>query len=106
MRAWELVKDWTAEERQALRDAVPRTALATPFRNRTVLDIARDALAISAEGLRRRRRLNGDEADESIYLDELEATAESGRTPAEILLGEYETVWHRDIDEVFRRHAY
>ena len=26
--AWDLVKDWTAEERQALRDAVPRTALA------------------------------------------------------------------------------
>jgi glutamate--cysteine ligase len=104
--AWELVRDWTADERQALRDAVPVTALATPFRNRTVLDIARDALAISADGLRRRRRLNGDEADESIYLDELEKTAESGRTPAEVLLDEYETVWHRDINEVFRRHAY
>ena len=70
------------------------------------LDIARDALVLSADGLRRRRRLNGDAADESIYLAELERTAETGRTPAEILLDEYETVWHRDIDEVFRRHAY
>ena len=39
--AWDLVKDWTAEERQALRDDVPRTALHTPFRDGTVADIAR-----------------------------------------------------------------
>jgi glutamate--cysteine ligase len=31
--AWQLVKDWTEEEREALRAAVPRTALATPFRD-------------------------------------------------------------------------
>ena len=31
--AWELVKDWTAEEREALRNAVPKSALATPFRS-------------------------------------------------------------------------
>ena len=31
--AWELVKDWTAEEREALRNAVPKSALATPFRD-------------------------------------------------------------------------
>src|SRR5579871_1247860 len=40
--AWQTVKDWNRDERQALRDAVPRTALKTKFRNRTVLDIARD----------------------------------------------------------------
>ncbi len=54
--AWDIVKDWTAEERQALRDAVPRTALATPFRNRTVLDIAREVVAIARDGLKRRAR--------------------------------------------------
>ena len=47
-------RDWSAEERQALRDAVPRTGLATPFRNRTVLDIAKEVVALSREGLRRR----------------------------------------------------
>src|ERR1041384_5725905 len=45
--AWDLVKDWSSEDRQALRDAVPRTALSTPVRNTTVLEIARQALAIS-----------------------------------------------------------
>src|SRR5215468_1523233 len=34
--AWELVKDWTAEERQALRDGVGKQAFKTPFRKTTV----------------------------------------------------------------------
>ncbi|MEI8147437.1 MAG: glutamate--cysteine ligase, partial [Alphaproteobacteria bacterium] len=44
--AWDLVKDWTLEERQALRDSVPRQALATPFRNTNVREIARQTLDI------------------------------------------------------------
>src|SRR5690606_19930342 len=49
--AWSLVKDWTAEERQALRDGVPQLALKTPFRNGKALEIAREAVAIARGGL-------------------------------------------------------
>jgi glutamate--cysteine ligase len=104
--AWELVKDWTAEERQALRDGVPRTALQTPFRNRTVRDIAREMVEIARRGLVARAQLNSDGHDESVYLQPLEETVASGLTPAERLLGEYRTSWNGDIGEVFRRHAY
>jgi glutamate--cysteine ligase len=104
--AWQIVKDWTEEERQALRDGVPRTALKTPFRNRTALAIARDVLALSREGLRRRARFNDEGADEAIYLEPLDEIAASGRTQAERMLRDYDGDWHGDIDEVFRRHAY
>src|SRR5215207_8384101 len=40
--AWDLVKDWTAVERQALRDAVPREGLKAMIRGRTVQDTAKD----------------------------------------------------------------
>ena len=52
--AWDLVKDWTAEERQALRDAVPKQALNAMIRGRTVRDIARDVLTLSRAGLEAR----------------------------------------------------
>jgi glutamate--cysteine ligase len=104
--AWDLVKDWTAQERQTLRDAVPTTALGTPFRNRTVLDIAREAVAIARDGLKRRARGHGGEADEARFIEELEEIVESGVTPAERLLAEYDNDWHGDINEVFVRHAY
>jgi glutamate--cysteine ligase len=40
--AWDLVNDWTADERQALRNAVPREGLKAMIRGRTVQDVARD----------------------------------------------------------------
>jgi glutamate--cysteine ligase len=104
--AWALVRDWTASERQALRDSVPRTALKTRFRRGTVLDLARDVVALAAEGLKNRRRLDDSGLDESTYLAPLEETVATGRTPAEVLLHEFETEWKGDIDELFRRHAY
>ncbi len=104
--AWSLVRDWTAEERLALRDGVPRTALATPFRRGKVLDIAREVVKLAREGLMRRRRFNDDGCDESIFLAPLHETVTSGRTPAEKLLRVFATEWGGNIDELFRRHAY
>jgi glutamate--cysteine ligase len=104
--AWQMVKDWTTEERQQLRDDVPKTALKTQFRNRTVLDLARDAVALARDGLQRRNRLNSDGADETIHIALLEEIVATGETPAERLLDEYENEWGSDIDEVFRRYAY
>ena len=84
----------------------PRTALATPFRNRTVRDIAREVLALARGGLSRRRRLSSEGADETIYISSLEEIVASGTTSAERLLEEYRTDWNGNIDEIFRRHAY
>ena len=87
--AWELVKDWTAEEREALRNAVPKSALATPFRDTTVQHIAREVLRISRRGLRARRRINAASQDEAIYLDILDEVAISGCTLADRLIERY-----------------
>jgi glutamate--cysteine ligase len=104
--AWEVVKDWTAAEREALRNAVPKTALKTVFRNRTVLDVAREVVAIARAGLARRNRLNSEGADETIHLAYLEEIVATGETAAERLLREYATDWHGDIDSIFDKYAY
>src|SRR5690606_3331867 len=104
--AWDIVKTWTSGERQALRDAVPVTALATPFRNRTVRDIARDVLALARDGLSRRNRLNAEGMDETIFLSSLEEIVATGETPAEVMLREYETTWHGDVRHAFREYAF
>jgi glutamate--cysteine ligase len=104
--AWALVKDWTEEERQAMRDAVPRLALKTPFRRGAVMDIARDVVRIAKDGLQARAETRPYRGDESIFLDVLEATAQNGVTPAEALLAKYERDWGGDIDKVFISEAY
>ncbi len=104
--AWDLVKDWTTEERQALRDEVPKTALKTVFRDKTVQDIAKEAVAIAHDGLKKRAFGFGGESDEARFIEELAEIAESGVTPAEHMLEEFHGPWKGDIDRVFTEYAY
>ena len=99
--AWDLVKDWTEEERQALRLGVPRTALKTPFRDGTVFDIAKEAVAIARAGLKARDKHNWEGADEAVFLKPLDYTIEVGKTPAERLLDLYHGEWNGDVTRVF-----
>ncbi len=104
--AWDLVKDWTAEELQVLRDEVPKQALNMPFRNRTVKDVAMDALQISHRGLHNRTQLDSVGLDETHFLKPLFQIATSGLTPAEELLAAYEGRWGQSVDPVFQEYAY
>ena len=104
--AADLIKDWTAEERETLRRAVPKTALKTPFRNGTVREIASEALCISHRGLKNRARLDHVGMDESHFLQPIFQIAESGLTPAEELLAAYHRLWGQSVDPVFTEYAY
>ncbi len=104
--AYDLIKDWTAEERQQLRNDVPKLALNAAIRGRTVRDIARQALDISAAGLKARAFNNLVSGDEGIFLEPLIDVIESGQTPAEHLLARYHNEWGGDVTPVFRENAY
>jgi glutamate--cysteine ligase len=101
-----LVKDWSIAEISALRDQVPKTALATPFRGGTVKDVALQVLRIAKDGLHRRRALSRAGEDEGHFLDPLFTIAGSGRTPAEELLEDYYQRWGESVDPVYRDYAY
>ncbi len=104
--AWDLVKDFSMDERNALRDGVPKLALNVPFRNGTLGDLAREAVKISVAGLRRRAALNASGADETRFLEPLIEMAEANQTAAERKLALYHGEWKGDIDRVFREFAY
>ncbi|MFM9939844.1 MAG: glutamate--cysteine ligase [Hyphomicrobiaceae bacterium] len=104
--AWDMVKGWSAEERQDLRNGVPRLALKTSFRRMKLLDLAREVTAMSASGLKARAEKNGKGDDERIYLEPVETIVASGRTIAEDLLEAYEKRWDRNIDKIFSEFAF
>ena len=104
--AWDLVADWTEEERETLRRGAAKTALATPFRSGTLQDIAREVLAIARKGLNVRARLNGHGEHEGLFLDDLDEIVASGRTRADALIGHFEGDWNGSIEPVFIECAY
>ncbi|MEX0628710.1 MAG: glutamate--cysteine ligase [Cucumibacter sp.] len=104
--AWQIVRHWTAQERQALHLAVPKTALSTPFRKGTVLDIVRQILPLARAGLQRRDNRNWEDFNEEIHIAPLQVIADSGRTLAERLLDLYHGAWEGELDEIFEARAY
>ncbi len=105
-QAYALIADWSDEERQALRDAVPRLGLATPFRDRKLLDVAREAVTIALGGLRRRARRDLGGEDERKALEPLLEIVEAGRSPSDRLLADFAGPWQGDIDRVFEQRAF
>ena len=104
--AFDLIKDWTATEREDLRNAVPRQGLAAPFRQRTTHAIAREVLALAAAGLRARGIRDSYGRDEAIYLAPLDHGVATGTTLADELLAHYHGRWGGKVDPVFKEYAY
>jgi len=104
--AWDMVKDWTAEERQKLRDQVPKAGLAAMIRGRTVFEIASDALRLAYGGLTRRKRLDAGGHDETRYLEPLQDRLARGTTPAEELLEKFYGPWASSVEPLYKEQAY
>ncbi len=101
--AWDLVKDWSMEEREDLRNAVPKLALDAPIPGGGRLqDLAKDALAIARDGLAARGRLGQSGDNETGFLSTLEEIVESGKVPAQRLLDKYHGEWNGDISRVYK----
>ena len=100
--AWDLVRDWSLEDRQTLRDAVPRLALDAPLPgDGRLADIAGRVLDIAHAGLAARARTNAMGDNETGFLDPLREVVRSGKVPAQVLLDRYTGEWAGDLSRVY-----
>ncbi|MGO8740277.1 glutamate--cysteine ligase [Rhodoblastus sp.] len=100
--AWELVKNFDAQDRDELRKAVPREGLAAKIRGRNLQDLARDILPMAHAGLMRRNRLDYAGRDETQYLAALEEIAATGETLAQKRLALFHAAWKQSVLPAFR----
>jgi len=103
---WQTVRDWNADERQKLREDVPRLGFRAEIRGRTLLTLAQEMLQLASGALKRRNRLDRNGRDETRYLRPLEESVAAGVTPAEELLGKFSGKWNGSIDPIFEEYAY
>jgi glutamate--cysteine ligase len=97
--AWEMVRDWSFDERLELHSDICRLGLKAEVRGKTILGMAQELFRISREGLRRQ----GEDVSLMEPLEEL--ILKQGRTPAEVLLEKWEE-WHHDIQRLIRYCSY
>ena len=105
--AWDRVKHWSIEEREALRHAVPRQALdaAVPGGG-TVRDLAGEVLEIASAGLTDRAEMNAAGDSEGGFLDPLRDVVVSGKTFADRLLDRYHGDWNGDVSRVYEEYSF
>ncbi|WP_377509022.1 glutamate--cysteine ligase [Octadecabacter sp. R77987] len=106
--AWDLVKGWDAETREALRVAASVDGLQARVGNISMHDLAREAVAISETGLRNRAKpgAGGMLPDETHFLNALHETIETGKTPADELLDRYNGDWNGDLTRIYGEYSY
>jgi glutamate--cysteine ligase len=106
--AWDMVKGWDAETREALRVAASVDALDAEIGPLKMRDLATQALDISRSGLKARARpgFGGMVPDERHFLNTLEDSVEEGRTMADELLEKYHGEWAGDLSRIYGEYSY
>lgn len=106
--AWDLCKDWDAETREALRIAASVDGIGAKVGNISMLDLARETVAISRAGLAARARpgAGGMIPDETHFLNALEEVIETGMSPSCELTSKYRDEWDGDLSRIYAEYSY
>ncbi len=106
--AWDICRGWNAETREALRVAASVDGLQARAGGVGMLELAREVVGIAEAGLVARARpgAGGLIPDESHFLNALKESVESGRTPADELIGRFGGDWGGDVTRVFADYSY
>jgi len=104
--AWDLVRGHTAEERLAGLEDVARRGLGAELAGRPVLELAKELVELSSEGLRRIRHAGRRDPDERGYLDPIRSQLEAGRSPGEEILDRWEGTWGRSVPRLIEYARY
>jgi glutamate--cysteine ligase len=104
--AWDLVKDWTWDERMQVYLDSHRDALVARIRRYSLLDLSKELLQIALEGLRRQKMFNALGEDETIYLEPLSKLLALGKCPADLLIEKWQGELDQDIRKLIAYSAY
>ena len=86
---WEITNEWSKEEILQLYQDVAKNGLQCYFNNQALHELGKMILDVSTSGLQRRGYLNSEGQDESIHLKKLKNIIEDQKTPADVLIDEY-----------------
>ncbi len=106
--AWDLVKDWDAETREALRVTASVDGLHAKVGNIDMHELSKSVLDIAHAGLAKRARTGagGIIPDETHFLNALMESVETKKTPADELMDHYNGAWAGDLNRIFAEFSY
>jgi len=104
--AWQVVKDWSPQVRDQLRNDAAKYGLHAKVDGRSLQSVALEILQISEDGLRRRAAPGKIDQDETAFLAPLWEIAKSGETIGEMTVRLWEGELGRDASLLYEKSAY
>lgn len=104
--ALDLIKNWSLDDMNSIRDNVPKMGLSTDIRGESFQELAKKVLKIADKGLKNRHRLSTSGETEQGFLSTLWESAESGMAPADHILADLNGKWGGDVNRIFEDYAY
>ena len=106
--AWDLVKNWTPAQHDALRTAASIDGLQAKVTGINMHVIGREVGALSHAGRKGRARAGagGMVPGETHFLNALHESIESGKVPADELLDHYNGDWNGDLTRIYADYSY
>jgi len=95
-QAWSLVKDFSWSELEEMRHFVPKLGLKTIVKGKRVADLAKELVNIAEISL----LSNHETRDEVIYLEKIKELVEQEKTPADIILQNWNSGWNQNIEKL------
>ena len=102
--AWEMVRAWDAEDREASLESAAREGLGGRVAGRAMLAWARELLEIADGGLSRMSQQTGH--DERSFLEPIAALLERGQSPGERILEQWRGPWSGSIERLIEFARY
>ncbi|MEE2774848.1 MAG: glutamate--cysteine ligase [Pseudomonadota bacterium] len=106
--AWDLCKNWTAEDRDNLRIVASRDGLNGIVDKISIRNVASEILKISRHGLRGREKyiIQGNSGDESQFLDILDQFVERSESPADELIKKFDLSSYDNLSAIYHEYSY
>ena len=106
--AWDIVKNWDKNDRENFRIAAAEDGLNGCVGSIKLIDIAKETIQISENGLKKRAQASSNRlySDESLFLDSLKENIEKRKSSADDLLEKYHGSWNRDLTKIFEEYSY
>lgn len=104
--ALDVIKDWSIDDMEALRNDAPKLGLNASIGGRPLQDIGRRVLEIADHGLKNRARFSVSGDSEQGFLNSLWESVETGILPADKIITNLEGEWNGDLGRIFSELSY
>ena len=94
--AWDLVKDFSWHELEEIRHSVPKLGLETTVKGIKIADLAKELVNIAEFSL----LSDPETVEETVYLEKLKELVEQEKTPADIILKNWNSGWNKNIEKL------